>query len=1425
MKAKPCILAPVSQSRRAVALIIVLAILLLMSALLVAFMGTVSNEREASRSMTAGFEAKQAYETAVNLAISQIREATKSDDGLVGWASQPGAIHTFGSGSGANMVYKLYTSTLMQQPIAQWKPGTPAESGFDPAAPGTTSPGFVDLNLPIFMPLPGSSTGEVEPHYPIADPRAGLTATGTAASAPGKGIVESFFAANIPHPTLKEIRGASSVPVLQLPMRVRWLYQLKDGSLVAPDITTGVLKGASKENPPVSRLAFWTDDESAKINVNTAGEGTYWDIPLASSSKETGKMKSSSDAHLDYATSGKSNAFSLSQPAAKEYQRYPGHPATTCLSPALRWLFPAKTTTVTDPEYWTDYKFKEAIYRMAPRLTGGYGSTVAATSNEADSEYRQFDRDRLFATLDEYWFRPDRSPISRAGFYRVFTDTSASYIADPKILVDATATPAALEKLRFFLTAVSRAPELNLYGMPRISMWPVHEIDNPLPSASKRTGYDDLMVFCSTIATKPYIFSRANPWSTKYDYETSGAQTRVGASLNTNANRNRDLIEKYLKRITNIPVPATNTAFTATPKYGTVGPGGYTEMDQILIEMFDYIRCTNIVDTGRKDSTSDPTNKYPLAYTLGYGDLTGDSKPNLGSGQVSPTVRYDGNGKPAVKGFGRYDTVSELGLMFYADRTALPVNADGSLEPAPPTNAADALSFRCAILTEFFTPSPGYLGLSEGFAYSIRETEPFIISSTDPAVPFTKQLSLAEDRTNEVNLNFIGVDAYRADSGRFFMATRGLSFPFFYDQVTSSAPAVKDPLRKLFMKPNFANAGTENDYKRYPFFSKRIDLPSKAGVPLPEFKLSKGTLVIDIYPLDVAPAPTALSFYPKAKMDQKIQSITITFPEVILPTPKTGQLPLCDADPASTVRTPNAAKNETASGGIRGVTVPITHPRIYPNEDVVRSMEINDKAKGDTRHVAGLANPPADYFFPSGDSTDYANKNLRIVHNFRSGWGAAYDNAKWGKLTINAPDRARVKSSTYWKVPDVPKSINGVRSPDGSTFGDADRGFAKQMDGPFINKPDEGNTKNDPADDFAGGGGLAYFRGDAGTEVVGDKYFSPNRIIPSPVMFGSLPSGLISKRPWETLLFCPPSSATHKGAVSPADHYLLDLFTMPVVEPFAISEPLSSMGRVNLNVRLAPFGYAKDSTTGRSYIERNTGLHAVLKGMKQFIASNGTYESGHGEKPLQDHYTGDGGDTINTEFRFDIDPTLTIEKAITPRFDVGGNGFFKSATEICDVDLLISDKDALGNANVFTDPSVGALRAAWAADPTNIAKRAAFWQANSMTGDNARERPYAMFYPRLTTKSNVYTVHVWSQSVLKNPNSNTDEWTKFDENRDRITGEYRGSTTIERYLDPNDPALVPASGGAPYDAVDTNAKGLDPYYRFRILSSKRFTMQ
>ncbi|MEZ0275495.1 MAG: hypothetical protein ACAH88_11380, partial [Roseimicrobium sp.] len=53
-------------------------------------------------------------------------------------------------------------------------------------------------------------------------------------------------------------------PVVKLPLR--WVYVRRDGTLdyaESPDLTL-------KENPLVGRFAYWTDDESSKINLNTA---------------------------------------------------------------------------------------------------------------------------------------------------------------------------------------------------------------------------------------------------------------------------------------------------------------------------------------------------------------------------------------------------------------------------------------------------------------------------------------------------------------------------------------------------------------------------------------------------------------------------------------------------------------------------------------------------------------------------------------------------------------------------------------------------------------------------------------------------------------------------------------------------------------------------------------------------------------------------------------------------------------------------------------------------------------------------------------------------------------------------------------------------------------------------------------------------
>ena len=147
----------------------------------------------------------------------------------------------------------------------------------------------------------------------------------------------------------------------------------------------------------------------------------------------------------------------------------------------------------------------------------------------------------------------------------------------------------------------------------------------------------------------------------------------------------------------------------------------------------------------------------------------------------------------------------------------------------------------------------------------------------------------------------------------------------------------------------------------------------------------------------------------------------------------------------------------------------------------------------------------------------------------------------------------------------------------GSGPGDWDTGFGDQKDGAYINKPDEGDT------DFAAnpdpGTRLPYFLGyGQGFASATSVYFSPNRQIPSPLVFGSIPTGIQRMLPWQTLLFHPrPEDTTHpgfgtprvpaagQGFTMPPDHLIADLFWMPVVEPYAISQPFATNGKINLN--------------------------------------------------------------------------------------------------------------------------------------------------------------------------------------------------------------------------------------------------------------------
>jgi ABC-type sugar transport system ATPase subunit len=164
--------------------------------------------------------------------------------------------------------------------------------------------------------------------------------------------------------------------------------------------------------------------------------------------------------------------------------------------------------------------------------------------------------------------------------------------------------------------------------------------------------------------------------------------------------------------------------------------------------------------------------------------------------------------------------------------------------------------------------------------------------------------------------------------------------------------------------------------------------------------------------------------------------------------------------------------------------------------------------------------------------------------------------------------------------------------------------------GTFINKADEGNFS---VGEFQGSGWpkpvewrSSYFSSSSfGARFApgARSFFTPNRVISSPLLMGSLPSRVHFQNTtgpdaatggngaWTNLLFRPHLQLSggllrHPGQVTPPDHYLLDLFWMPVVEPYAISEPLSTAGKVNMNYQMIPF----------THIRRATALHAVMKG-------------------------------------------------------------------------------------------------------------------------------------------------------------------------------------------------------------------------------------
>ncbi len=240
---------------------------------------------------------RQLADLAVQTVISQIQQATQSNStrqpGTYAWASQPGMIRVYdnnnvGGTDTSNDVewYKLYSAqnmTVINPSISPTLVSSDLpETGSDTSGNWAT-PRLEKLRRLHRYQQPRDRLRRA--HAGISDhesrgPRPSIaSAAGTTANA-----VLGFDILNPPGFTA----GTSSSAINnQAPMPVRWLYVLQNGTLV-PGVASGTpctvtVAGASSSNPIVGRVAFWTDDDTCKLNVNTAADGSYFDTPRFSS--------------------------------------------------------------------------------------------------------------------------------------------------------------------------------------------------------------------------------------------------------------------------------------------------------------------------------------------------------------------------------------------------------------------------------------------------------------------------------------------------------------------------------------------------------------------------------------------------------------------------------------------------------------------------------------------------------------------------------------------------------------------------------------------------------------------------------------------------------------------------------------------------------------------------------------------------------------------------------------------------------------------------------------------------------------------------------------------------------------------------------------------------------------------------------------
>jgi uncharacterized protein (TIGR02600 family) len=1206
------------------ALIVTLAMMMLLMVLILGILGMSRFEGKGANTINLGKRTDNLRNSAINLVMAQIRSGSKSRDAnnaAVLWASQPGAIRTWDLNGQFSKGYRLYSSPQMVHATTQEddfsRPDAALQAWSDDPAR------FCDLNQPVLR----SVGGVKKVYYPIIDPRC-LTDGGTALPK-----VEGFvFRTDEFKDTVLPTNSTDDKG--RLPMPVYWLYVLEDGTLgtLAADGRFVGPISPTVDNPIVGRVAFWADDDTCKLNVNTASDPTPWDTPRLISKED-----------LDY---GKF------QPGLNEFQRYSGHPYTVSLAPVFFSGIPFS---------------REHLYRELPKVEPG-GSQSGASMGSMIVP----DNQRLFANAQEMRFLPtmDGDKRARSSLFHVAT----------------------LERSDAFLTSQGTSCETNVFGLPRISIWPVET------NSTNWTAMDQLFALFSSLGPMPYYFQRQNSKSPTQDM--------------ANILRNQQLFA-YLYEMTSLEIPGYGASFQDKWNEDHV---------QILTEIFDYIRSANLrdmvkVQTGKPRYADDGAVlpiEIPTFRTI--------------KGQTIPSD---------TRGFGRFYTLNEVGLHFIRTKNA--------------TTGEEGL--RGAFLLEVNSPSVGFhvLGNSANFKARVTGLQQIDASGTNMEFPADATLVI----------NGIGGSWH----GRNWGGGSGV-------------------------RTTILNKGNG-----YPFLSKIKPLPAS-----PTMSIRGGTITIELIYGTTVLQTFAIN----------LDSLTVPVPQLV----STGTdgfrgVGVTDATwwqdftrYTATTATPHvpgaeytsASRRWPATTGASGFKA----GSVFREEDTVRTWTIN---RGDTRMVAARKTISlSDQLFTA---TPIENASRGVAHLFSEPAGPQLLYGFANEPGVSTPSWSQSRTPYmqltdadyhYSKLPDVPAGTGLFNK-----WGDWDNGVAQIPDGAYINKPDEGNV--------AYRGAYAYFTWNYAQPSY--ELFSPNRLLPGPGMFGSLPTGIKRNRPWETLLFRPQEG--HPGNETPPDYLVMDLFWMPVVEPYAMSESFCASGKINPNYRMMPF----------SHIHRSTALRGVFQSVLPAAFPN---SAARGHK-LWDHDTsdhpwlpndGNNMDAVSrTEWNKLANGTTVVRKAI----EAGGASWESSEGTLKQFEDLFDSGKIMRHAAEICDfhlvrkgESLSSYKTS-AVDPNKGVEVSQFWNNHVLTGENTRERAYSDLYTRLNTKSNTYTVHYRIQALQKSRSSDPAKW---EEGRDAVLTDQRGQTTIERFID--------TSGARDYATTPDpiTARPLDELIRFRLVNQRSF---